>query len=169
MEIKAENKYTLSEKLFREGMGRVNRDSYGAAVRKALIVMAVLWAVLASITVFSSGHLFFALIELLVMGAAAWTLAVSIPKSRVKKAWAAMQERSGGEMERHIRFYEDRLEVAPGNTVVKYADVAKAYETAQLLILITTENAGILVPKDGFITGGPETVLGLLDKWRTQK
>lgn len=169
MEIKAENKYILTEKLFREGMGRVNRDSYGASVKKALIVMAILWAVLAGITVFSSGHLFFALVELLVMGAAAWTLAVSIPKSRVKKAWTAMQERSGGEMERHIRFFEDRLEVAPGNTVVAYKDVAKAYDTARLLILVTNENAGILIPKDGFITGGPETVLGLLDKWRKQK
>lgn len=166
MEEKAVCSYTLTEKLFRNGMRRVNRDTYGPTVKKALIVLALLWAVLAGVTVYSGGNPIFALAELLVLAAAGWTIAVSIPKGRVKRAWAAMQERSGGSMDRTVTLYDDRLEVAPVGMVVSCGDVKKTYETADLLILITADNAGILVPKSGFTKGGAETVLKLLDQGR---
>lgn len=164
MEIKAESEYTLTEKLFREGMGRVNRDTYGRTVKKALIALAVLWTALAAVTIYISRSLFFALVEFLVVGAAAWTIAVSIPRSRVKRSWTAMRERSGGEMGRRVRFYQDRLEVAPGGTVVLYGDVEEVLDTRRLLILITDKKAGVLVAKEGFTAGGPETVRELLEK-----
>lgn len=165
-EPKAENRYLLTEELFREGMGRVMRESFGPAVKKALAAMGALWLALAAFTVSRSGRLSLALVELLALAAAGWFLAVSVPKRRTRRAWEALRDRSGGEMERLVRFYADRLEVAPGGRRIPYEEIDKVLETKRLLVLITRGRAGILVTKDGFTLGDGETVARLIDERR---
>ncbi len=165
-ELRAENRYLLTEDLFREGMDRVYRDSLGPLVGKTFIVLAVLWAVLAVVTVSVSGKVVFALVEFLVLAAAGWTVARAIPRSRTKRAWEALQSRSGGETQRRVRFFERRLEIDPGERRVSYEDIDKVLETKRLLVLITRERIGIIVTKDGFTRGSLEDAEKLVNEWR---
>lgn len=165
-ELRAENRYLLTEDLFREGMDRVYRDSLGPLVGRTFIILAVLWAVLAGITVRISGNVVFALAELLVLAAAGWTVAHAIPKSRTKRAWEALRDRSGGEAQRCVRFYDRRLEIDPGERCVPYEDIDKLLETKRLLVLITRERTGIIVTRDGFTLGDAETAAGLIGERR---
>lgn len=166
-ELRAENRYLLTEDLFREGMDRVYRDSLGPLVGRTLLVLTVLWAVLAVVTVSVSGNAAFALVELLVLAAAGWTVARAVPKSRTKRAWEALRDRSGGETQRRVRFYDRRLEIDPGERRVPYEDIDKVLETKRLLVLITRERTGIIVTKDGFTLGDAETAAGLIGERRT--
>lgn len=165
-EPRAENRYLMTEDLFREGMGRVYRDSLGPTVGRTFLVLAVLWAVLAVVTVRAGGHAVFALVELLVLAAAGWTVARAIPKSRTKRAWEALQSRSGGETQRCVRFYDTHLAVEPGGRRVPYEDIDKVLEAKGLLVLITRERTGIIVTKDGFTRGSPEDAVRLVNERR---
>ena len=166
METVAENEYTLTKELFFEGMRRVDREDYMPAVKKALIVMAVLWALLAAVTFRAGGHVSVIVLELLVVLAVGWTLVYSIPKKRSARAWRALCDDSGGELVRHIRFVEDRMEVEPGGLIVNYEDVDKVLDTEHMLILVTSGKRGVMVPRDSFTKGGVSAVEGLIKEWR---
>lgn len=165
MELKAENVFTVTEELFREGMGELMNDEYMPAAKKMLIAMAVIWLVLALITLKLGGRIVLVVIELAVIAAAGvWMVAVS-PKKRINRAWEMTKGREGG-TDRRTCFYEDRLEVEQGNLIVNYEDVARTIETENLLILISREGVGVMAAKDGFKKGDVQTVMALLEEWK---
>lgn len=166
METVAENEYTLTKKLFFEAMRRMDGENYTPAVKKSLIVIALLWAVLAFVTFRAGGHVAIIVLELLVVLALAWTLLRSIPGKRSKRAWDTLCERSGGDLTRHIRFVEDRMEVAPGDLIINYEDVEKVLETQHMLIIVTDGKKGVMVLKDGFTKGDGDAVKALINEWR---
>ncbi len=166
METVAENEYTLTKELFFEGMRRVDRENYMPAVKKALIVIALLWAVLALVTLRAGGHVSVIVLELLAVLAVGWTLTRSIPKKRSARAWQALCDDSGGELVRRIRFVEDRMEVEPGGLIVNYEDVDKVLETEHMLILVTSGKRGVMVLRDGFKKGDAAAVERLINEWR---
>lgn len=165
MELKAENKYTITEELYREGMNRIMENEYMPAAKKLLIALGVIWVILAYVTLRFGGGLLLVIIEFAAaVFAGFWMMAVS-PKKRVTSAWAATRRAADG-LDRHAMFYEDRMEVEPGDLIVNYENVQKTLETEHLLILISDEGVGVMLVRDAYTLGGQETVMALLEEWK---
>lgn len=165
MELKAENEYTVTEELYREGLGRIMQDEYMPSARKMLIVLAVLWAVLAYFTYRWGGGLILILAELAAAVFAGFWMMTVTPKKRVARAWEATKRSPDG-LERHAMFYEDRMEVDPGRLIVNYEDVQKALETEHMLVVISNEGVGVMLLKDAYKVGDQSTVEALLKEWK---
>ncbi len=167
MKLIAENKFTVTEELFREGMKRLIDLDYGPALKKILIFLAAVWAAVAAYILWKGGNLIPVLIETFALALVVLYLSVFLPRSRIKKGWKAMRERSAGEMERVTRFYEDRMEVLTtvDPLIVNYEDVTRTLETAHLMIIQNTGKLGVMIALDGFTQGTKEDVLRLIQEW----
>lgn len=151
----AVNRFTITKSLFYEGMLRVIRTDLGPFIKKVLIALAALWAVLAAVTLLTKASPSYAIVELVVLAAVALWLCVYIPRNRARQAWKALESRSGGDMERVTSFFDDRLEIDSGaeTTVIPYADVLQTLPTEHLLVLTCKEKVGVLIARDGFMSG----------------
>lgn len=168
MQTVAENRFTVTKELFQEGMKGIIKLEYTPTVKKLVVVLAAAWLALTAFTLWRGGHVVTLIIELVAMSAACLYVAVLIPRSRIKKGWKALLERSGDSMERVTRFYEDRMEVESGASeplIINYEDVTRTFETAHLLILQNTEKLGVMAALDGFTKGGRDDVLALVREW----
>ena len=165
MELLAENRFTITKKLFYEGMLRVTEESYGSFAKKVLLFLAVAWAILAVVTLMGSGSLSYvvlAFVVVLVIGA--W-LTVFMPRGKTRRAWAALESRSGGDLERVTRFYSSYLEADNGSEeiTVFYEDIRNILQSEHLLVLLSVEKVGILVARDGFLSGDLAVVQTLIE------
>ena len=93
MELLAENRFTITKSLFYEGMLRVSRESIGPFAKKVLLVLAVLWAVLAAVTLMGSGSPVYALVELIIVVLIGIWLCVYIPRNKARR-WSRTAQRS---------------------------------------------------------------------------
>lgn len=168
MELKAENSFTVTKELYMEGLNRLNREDLMPMVRKLLIFLGVLWLALAAFTIWKGVSPIAVIFELLALVVLGLWVGVLNPRSRAKKGWQAMENKFGGQMERHTRFYEDRLEVdAGGKTlIVNYEDIVRVLDTPHMMVLMSKEKQGIMVHLEGFTLGSKESVLKLIDDWK---
>ena len=166
MELLAENRFTITKKLFYEGMLRVTRESYGPFIKKALLVLAILWAVLAAVTLIGSGSLSYAVVELVVVVLIGVWLSVLVPRNKARRAWAALENRCGTDLERITRFYPSYLEIDSGGeeTTVFYEDVRQILLTKRLLVLTCADKVGVLIARDGFTTGNTAAAQALIER-----
>ena len=166
MEPLAENRFTVTKKLFYEGMLRVIRESYDPFKNKIMLVLAAAWAVLAAFTVLQRGSLSYAVIELVVVVLIGVWLSVFVPRNKARRAWAAMEARGGADTERATRFYPNYLEADNGieEITVFYEDIRQILQTEHLLILLNMERVGILVARDGFVAGDAAAVQTLVEE-----
>lgn len=170
MELKAENVFTVTEDVFKEGMRRIIRDEYGPMATKALAFLVVVWVLMTVFTFYMNGNIVLAVMEFVVIAAIAAWMELAVPHRRAKKGWEAAKRRSGEGMTRRTLFYEDRLEVEAGavdTLVVNYEDVRKTLTTKNLLIIINCDKVGVMVALDGFKLGDKDTVLKLIKDWTT--
>ncbi len=167
-DILAENRFSLSWKLFQEGMRAVTADSYGSSVRKLLIGLAALWLALSAWTLIRGAGLSYVLAELAVLAALTLWLELLLPRSRAKRAWRKLEEQGRADAERTTHFYGDHLEVASAGAVktVAYADLRKTLRSKSLLVLVAEDKTGVLIKKDAFTLGTEETVLRLIEAAR---
>lgn len=166
MELLAENRFTITKELFYEGMLRVTGESYGPFIRKALLVLAVLWAVLAAVTLMGSGSLSYAVVELVVVVLIGVWLSVFVPGNKARRAWAALENRCGADLERVTRFYPSYLEIDSGGeeTTVFYEDVRQFLLSKHLLVLTCADKVGVLIARDGFVSGDTTAVQALIER-----
>lgn len=166
MELLAENRFTVTKKLFYEGMLRVSKESYGPFVKKVLLFLAVAWVILAAVTLMGSGSLPYAVLELVVVVVIGAWLTVFIPRSKARRAWTTLENRSSGDPERVTRFYSCYLEADNGSEeiTVFYEDIRKILQSEHLLVLLSTEKVGILVARDGFLSGDTDLVQTLIQQ-----
>ena len=164
MEPLAENRFTVTKELFYEGLLRVNRESYVPFIKKIMLALAVAWAILAAFTLLNSGSLFFAAAELGVVGFIGIWLGVFVPRNKARRAWEALEARSGPDMERVTRFYPSYLEADNGSEeiTVFYEDIRQILQSEHLLILLSVEKVGVLVARDGFVSGDTAAVQALI-------
>ena len=155
MDLLAENRFTITKPLFYEGMLRVYKENFGLFVKKVLLVLAILWTVMAAVTLLRSASLIYALVELIVVVMIGVWLCVYIPRNRARRAWAALESRCGADLERVTRFYPGYLEIDSGGeeTTVFYEDVRQILLSKRLLVLTCADKTGVLIARDGFITG----------------
>ena len=165
MEPLAENRFTITKELFYEGMLRVIKESYDPFKKKILLVLAAAWAILAAVTLMGSGSLSYAVMEFVVVVFIGVWLSVFVPRNKARRAWAAMENR-GGDLERITRFYSSYLEADNGmeEITVFYEDIRQILQTKHLLILLNTERVGVLVARDGFVSGDAATVQALIER-----
>ena len=165
MEPLAENRFTITKELFYEGMLRVIKESYDPFKKRIILVLAIAWAVLAAFTLFQRGSLFYAAAELGVVGFIGVWLSVFVPRNKARRAWAALEARSGAGLERITRFYPSYLEADNGieEITVFYADIRQILQTERLLVLLSVEKVGILVARDGFVSGDAAFVQALIE------
>ena len=167
MEPLAVNIFTITKSLFYEGMLQVIGKRYFPFAKKVLLVLAALWAALAAVTLFMRGNSPIpVLIELLVVVLIGVWLWVYIPATRARRAWKALEDKCGGDLERVTRFYPDYMEVDSGGetTDVYYEDVRQLLMTDHLLVLICEDRVGVLLARDGFTSGDADLVCSLVKK-----
>ena len=165
-ELLAENRFTITKELCYEGMLRVIKESYDPFRKKILLVLAVAWAVLAAVTLFQRGSLPYAVIELVVVVMIGVWLSVFVPRSKARRAWAALENRCGADLERVTRFYPNYLEAGNGmeEITVFYEDIRQILETEHLLVLLSVEKVGVLAARDGFTSGDTTAVQALIEQ-----
>lgn len=166
MEPLAENRFTITKELFYEGMLRVTGESYGPFIKKVMLVLAAAWAVLAVVTVLGSRSLSYAVVELVVVVLIGVWLSVFVPRNKARRAWAAMENRSGSDLDRVTRFYPGYLEADNGmeEITVFYEDIRQILQSEHLLVLLSVEKVGVLVARDGFVSGDTAAVQALIER-----
>lgn len=169
MSILAENRFTITKKLFFEGMLRVSAENYGKFAKKAVAFLGLAWLALAVVTLCLRQSLGYVGIELVVLCLAALWIIVFMPRYKAKKAFHTLKDRCDNNLERITRFYQDRLEVeaAGCQTVVLYSEIRQILRTKHLLVLVTEDGTGILLTLDGFTCGGEAAVLEGIRNART--
>ena len=164
MEPLAENRFTITKELFYEGMLRVIKESYDPFRKKIMLALAAAWAVLAVLTLLGSRSLPYAVVELVVVVLIGVWLSVLVPRNKARRAWVTMENNSGGELGRVTRFYPSYLEADNGiqEITVFYEDIRQILQTEHLLVLLSVEKVGVLVARDGFVSGDPAAVQALI-------
>ena len=165
MEPLAENRFTITKELFYEGMLRVVKESYDPFRKKIILVLAAAWAILAAVTLIGSGSLSYAVMELVVVVFIGVWLSVFVPRNKARRAWAALEARSGADLERITRFYPSYLEADNGmeEITVFYEDIRQILKSEHLLVLLSVEKVGVLVARDGFVSGSVADVQTLIE------
>ena len=162
----AENRFTLSKELFYEGMRRVSREYYRKSLKTALLLLALLWLALSAWTLWQSGSLSYMLLEFAVLAAVSLWLAVLLPRSKTRRAYKAMENAGVAQAERLTRFLDDELEVEVEGRLRRfpYEQIADCLRTEHLLLLITKDKTGVMLPHDAFTKGTEEAVLRLIEQ-----
>ena len=166
MELLAENRFTITKELFYEGMLRVIKESYGPFTKRIMLVLAAAWAVLAAVTLMGSGSLSYAVAEFVVVVFIGIWLSVFVPRNKARRAWSALENRSGTDLERVTRFYPNYLEADNGveEITVFYEDIRQILQSEHLLVLLSVEKVGVLVARDGFVSGDTAAVQALIEQ-----
>ncbi len=162
----AVNHYTLTKALFYEGNKRVSKETYSRFALRMVLIMAGAWILVAVVTLLTNPSIVFLAVEALVLVLASLWVAVYTPWNKRRKAYRQFVELYGEDAERTTVFYADRLVVNPeGREItVAYADIGKTLTTEHLLIFITAANKGILVSRDGFVSGTEKEIVFAISK-----
>lgn len=166
-----ENRTTITKQLFMEGLGRISRDGYGKAARKAMLVLLGMWAALLVYTLLSQGNIHQTMGYLVLIGLIGLVLCVFMPQSNAKRAWKALEAKYGSAPERITTFFPDHLEIR-GDCVEKnvaYRDVREVKESAHLLILVCEDKTGILLARNGFTGTDANEVKALIESAKNKE
>ncbi len=164
MEPIAENRYTLTKKLFHEGMEAVVKMNYGKVINRGALALIVALVALAVAMILMKQHPIVILMEAFFMFLAALWLKVYFPWHKAQKAWKQVKNRCGEDMERVTCFYIDQMTVtaAGRETKMRYRDLDHVLTTEHLLIFVAQDRTGILVKRDAFTVGNEEKALELI-------
>ena len=156
----AVNRFTITKSLFVEGMLRVSAERYGKFAKKAAVFLGGLWVVLLIVTLVLRSSLLFVLGEFVIIGLIILWLCVYMPRHRAGRAFKALQDRCGGDMERETRFYEDRLEIETSEIekTIEYSQITEILTSKRLMVLVCEDKTGVLLSLEGFIVGDEMTV-----------
>ena len=165
MDILAENRFQMTKQLFFEGLLRLSQDSYGKTAKKCTLFLLVIWVVMSALLLFIGGTVLQALVYLAAILLFCLWLNVLVPRKNAKKSWEALVNRCGEKAERITRFYEDRLEIDAGGTlkIVPYSEIVAIRQTKQLYVLVCTDKVGVMVAKNGFVSGSAEEIMALIE------
>lgn len=158
MEPIAVNVTTVTKRLFYEAMGAA--ASYRRAFRKAFALLAVLWLILAGVTMAMGMGLSAALFELFVLGVITLWLGFFYPRGQYKRAYRTLENTNGGIMERTICFYDKKcvVQTPAGEHSFRYEDAAAVQRTAHLLIVTFHDRSSVMAELSGFQTGSAAMV-----------
>lgn len=162
----AVNSFILTKELFYEGSKRTSKENYSAFARRMVMIMIAAWLGVSAVTILTHSNPMFIAMEALVLILAALWVADYTPRHKRRKAYNAFLLQYGENAERTVEFYADRLTVDPDGCgfTVPYSAIAKTLTTENLLIVITSENKGVLVKRGAFTKGSEAKFLELVSK-----
>lgn len=169
-EILAENRYTMTKPLFERGMRLTLKESFGKLVRRTLLALVLLSALLAAIARLRDVGAVWLLPELIVLAAAAlWVcfwVGVLLPRRRIRRLWQAMEETGTEEAQRITLFYPDRLETEVDGkvTAAEYKEITQILQDGELIVLVTESRTAFLLERRGFVRGDGEEILCLIEQ-----
>lgn len=164
MEKLAENQFTITKKLFMEGMLRISGAGYGKSAAKAMLIVFGLWLGFLLYTLAAGGEVTNCLGILILLTIAGLWLCVGMPRSNARRLWRAMEGTYGNNLHRTTSFYADHLQIC-GEGVdrqIAYGEIRQILRTRRLLILVCDDKTGVLVARNGFRKGTEEEVMTLL-------
>lgn len=166
MVVHAENRFAITKSLFYEGMLLVSAQSYGKLAKKAVLFLCAAWIALTAATLWQRQSIGYIVIEFIVLCLVALWIAVYMPRRKAKRAFQALEDKYGDNMERVTRFYDERLEVETSErkTVIFYWEIAQILRSKHLLVLVAEDKTGILLKLDGFTRGDEAAVRELIKK-----
>lgn len=164
MDILAENRFSLTEKLFLEGMGCLSRNSYGKTAGKYTLFLLLIWVIITAVLLFLGSTFAYPLVYLAAILFLCFWLNIAVPRKHAKKSWDALLSRSGDEPQRITRFYRDHLQVDAGGTVknISYDNVVRIQETSNLIMVLCADKTGVMLAKNGFTVGNKEEITALI-------
>jgi hypothetical protein len=147
-----------------EGLQGISRESYGKTAKKCSLLLLLMWVVLSAVLLLIGGTLFQAFVYLAAILFFCLWLNVLAPRKNARKSWDALVCRCGEDSERITRFYEDHLEIDAGGSIktIPYGDIAEIKQTKQLYLLVCKDKVGVMLTKDGFVSGSAEDVTALI-------
>ncbi len=160
----AVNRYVLTKLLFFEGMKSVQEKLDAGFTKKVLLVLGGLWVAMVIVTVALGQGLSIMTFETLLTAAVMAWVALYLPWDKRRRAYKKLIEQNGEDAERTTEFFEDHLTVhtAEREVAVQYEAVRSVLTTEHLIVILTEDNTGILIDKQGFIKGTEEDLLPLL-------
>lgn len=161
----AENHIRITRSLFDEGMRAVENKAYKKSIQKVAIVLVILYAAAVIWLLYTGGSLFFLLGQSVFLGALLFWLFVMLPGTRRRSKYRAMARGAEGIPERTVRFYKDTLSVITNTgkeTAIPYCDITGWQETRHLYLLNCKNNTCVMLDKEGFLCGDPDTIRALL-------
>lgn len=164
MEHLAENRTVINKQLFREGMLRVSKDNYGKAAKKSMLIFLGVWLLFAAVTLMGGGSILMTLGGLALVGLIGLWICVYLPRYNAGRFWKAQEAKYGSVMERLTRFYPDHLTVTGDGVekTISYTEISDIKESRHLIVLISQNNAGILLEKSGFSGLNQEEITTLI-------
>lgn len=159
----AVNTVEMTEAVFHEGARAVLNRKYNRLTAKVAVVLLAVLAVLYLIVTLTDGNAVILGGEVILYAAVLIWLRVVLPRTEEKKAYRVLSQ--NGLPRRETSFYENRLIVRSGageETEILYSDITSRRETARLLILTCSNGSEVLLDKEGFSTGSPAEVCGLI-------
>lgn len=159
-DLLAENQFTITKKLFYEGMSLISRDSYGKFVKKVTIALLGVWLVMFAVTLIANANLLIALGELVLVAFLCAWISVYLPRSRAKRTFKGLQ----GDLTRTTRFYADHIEMESENRreEIAYDQVQDILQSRNLLVLICENRIGVMLALDSFTMGDAEKVRSII-------
>ena len=159
------NRYELTKKLFDEGIEKVTSEQYGKFAKRGVLILAAAWLILAAVTLIMRQNPIYIAVEFVIVLLAALWLSVYLPSRKKRSAWKKIKERCGDDLERTSTVYDDRIDIsAAGNiTTIRVENIVQTMTTDRLLILITSDRAGVLLKRNSFIKGCEDDVLSLTE------
>jgi hypothetical protein len=166
MEKMAENRFTITKKLYMEAMLRMSGVSYGKTAGKIICLILGAWCAFLIYVLATGKNPGQMLGSLGVICAVALWILVGMPRYYARRAWRKLQNQYGTDMERSIVFYADHMEAYSESVekIISYEDIRQIMQSKHLLILICNDKTGVLVARNGFSAGSEETVLNLIGK-----
>ena len=164
MEQLAQNRTVITRRLFREGMLRISRDSYGKAARKSMLVFGALWLGLLAYTLVCGGSLGQTMSYLILIGLIGLFLCVYLPRYNAGRRWKAHEAKYGSAAERLTCFYREHLTVTREGIESSffYREIIEIKESGRLLILICQDHTALLLDKRGFSGPSAEEIKALI-------
>ena len=166
MEPFAVNRFTMTKKLYYEGMLCSIKERVGPFTKKALKVLAILWVLLAAVTLLTKNSPLYAIIELVIMVLLGLWLCVYMPRNQAKRAWKTIEDKGDEYLERVTRFFPRYMEISRGSetTTILYEHIHQILMTGHLMIVKCEDTLSILIPRDGFITGDMDSVQSIIEE-----
>lgn len=160
----AENRFSITKKLFYEGMLCISKDSYGKTARKYSLIFLAIWVAMSAFLLYTGGTLGQVAIYLFMLSVILVWLNILAPRNHAKKGWEALVRRYGSAMERRVRFYKDHLEVDGdcAEKAVTYQEILEIKQSKHLYVLICVDKVGVMVAKDGFAYGDFDEIQSLI-------
>lgn len=160
METIAENKTTITQKLFYEAMAAA--DNYRSSALKGMAVLMGGWLVLL-FTLMQGFPVQMALMEFTVIAAAGVWLLVLMPRGKYKRAYQKLLSRTD-DMTRTVLFYEDFCVVDPEGSKVTFAykEIVRLRRTRHLMVFTVADKTGTFIDMDNFTKGSADALERLI-------